>query len=59
MSAYDLDTILKKWERGELSTEQAVGQILLQLQSLTQRVGRLEVMQESSRRQDKQSGTSA
>ena len=29
MSAYDLDTILKKWERAELSTEQAIGQILL------------------------------
>lgn len=59
MGAYNLDTILKKWERGELSTEQAVGQILLQLQSLTQRLGQLEVAQESSRRQDKPPGGNA
>jgi len=53
MSAYDLETILKKWERDELSTEQAVGQILLLLQSISYRVGRLEVAQAKNRRQDK------
>ena len=56
MSAYDLDTMLKKWEREELTTEQAIGQILLLLQRISQRVGRLEVAQENIRRQDKQSG---
>ncbi|GAB4148764.1 MAG: hypothetical protein Fur0021_09010 [Candidatus Promineifilaceae bacterium] len=52
MSAYDLDTVLKKWERDELSTEQAVGQILLLLQTILYRLGRLEVTQENNRRQD-------
>ncbi len=49
MAAYDLDTILKKWERDELTTEQAIGQILLLLQSLAQRIGRLEVAQARNR----------
>lgn len=53
MGAYDLDTMLKKWEREELTTEQAVGQILLLLQSISQRVGRVEVTQENIRRQDR------
>lgn len=53
MSAYELDTVLKKWEREELTTEQAVGQILLLLQSISQRVGRLEVAQENIRRQER------
>ena len=53
MSAYDLDTILKKWGRADLTTEQAIGQILLLLQSISQRVGRLEVAQAKNRRQDK------
>jgi len=53
MGAYDLDTLLKKWEREELSTEQAIGQILLLMQSISHRVGRLEVAQENNRRQNK------
>ena len=56
MSAYDLDTMLKKWEREELSTEQAVGQIMLLLQSISHRVGRLEVAQENNRRQSRPLG---
>ena len=50
MSAYELDTIVKKWERDELSTEQAIGQILLLLQDISYRVGRLEVAQAKNRR---------
>ena len=42
MSAYDLETVLKKWKRGDLTAEMAVGQILLQLQHLSGRVGNLE-----------------
>lgn len=42
MSAYELDTILKKWERGDLSSEQAIGQVLQLLQELSARVGQLE-----------------
>lgn len=53
MGAHDLDILLKKWERDELTTEQAVGQMLLLLHSLAQRVGRLEVAQEKNRRQEK------
>jgi hypothetical protein len=53
MSAYDLETILKKWERAELSTEQAIGQILLLLHSISYRLGRLEVAEAKNRRQDK------
>jgi hypothetical protein len=53
MSAYDLDTIVKKWGREELTTEQAIGQILLLLQTVSYRVGRLEVAQENNRKQDK------
>lgn len=52
MSAYDLETIVKKWERTELTTEQAIGQILLLLQSISDRVGQLEVIQAKNRRQD-------
>jgi hypothetical protein len=51
MSAYELDTVVKKWERAELSTEQAIGQILLLLQDVSYRVGRLEVTQAKDRRQ--------
>lgn len=42
MSAYELDTVLKKWERGDLSAEQAIGQVLQLLQELSARVGQLE-----------------
>ena len=56
MSAYELDAILKKWERAELSTEQAIGQILLLLQNISDRVGRLEVAQSEIRRRGVASG---
>ncbi len=56
MSAYEIDTILKKWERAELSTEQAIGQILLLLQSISRRVGRLEVAQANNRWQGESNG---
>ena len=42
MGAYELDAILKKWERGELTAEQAIGQVLQLLQELAERVGQLE-----------------
>ena len=42
MSAYELETVLKKWKKGDLTAEQTVGQILLQLQLLSGRVGVLE-----------------
>ena len=42
MSAYDMDSLLNKWERGTITTEQAIGQILLLIQGVSQRVGDLE-----------------
>lgn len=53
MSAYDLETILKKWERAELSAEQAIGQILLLLESISKRIGRLEVEVAKNRHREK------
>ena len=42
MSAYEIDALLNKWERGTITTEQAVGQTLLLIQGISQRVGNLE-----------------
>jgi hypothetical protein len=49
MSAYDMDSLLNKWERGTITTEQAIGQILLLIQGLSQRVGNLERRMERRR----------
>lgn len=42
MGAYSLDTLVRKWGRGELTVEQVVGQILLNLQELQDTVTGLE-----------------
>ena len=42
MKKYNLSTLVKKWEREELSVEQAIGQIFLWLISLAERVTKLE-----------------
>lgn len=42
MGAYSLDTLVRKWGRGELTVEQVVGQILLNLQDLQDTVAGLE-----------------
>lgn len=55
MSAYELETIIKKWERHNLTTEQAVGQILLLLQTISDRVGKLEERREKERPSNKPS----
>jgi hypothetical protein len=49
MSAYDMGSLLNKWERGTITTEQAIGQILLLIQGLSQRVGNLEKRMERRR----------
>lgn len=49
MSAYDMDSLLNKWERGTITTEQAIGQVLLLVQGLSQRVGSLERRMERRR----------
>jgi len=42
MSIYELPDVIKRWEREELTIEQSVGQLLLHLQSLLERLNILE-----------------
>ena len=49
MSNYSLEEIIKRWGRGDLTTEQAIGQILLVVQNLSRRVGKLEQQAEAQR----------
>lgn len=51
MSAYELETIVAKWEKGTITTEQTVGQILLHIQNLSQRIGNVEKHLARQRRQ--------
>ena len=49
MSVYDLNQMIKKWDREELTIEQAMGQLLLHLQAFSKRVGTLERRMEVAR----------
>lgn len=49
MAAYELDELIKRWAADKLTTEQAIGQILQQLQALSIRVGELERRLETTR----------
>lgn len=51
MGTYSLDEVMKRWRKGELTAEQAIGQILQMIQSLSQRVGKLEHRLEAQRKQ--------
>jgi hypothetical protein len=42
MSQYNLQQFIKLWAQEKLTTEQAIGQILLQIQELTERVKQVE-----------------
>jgi hypothetical protein len=42
MKRYDLAELIKRWERGDITPEQAIGQTLLWLVSLVERVAKLE-----------------
>ena len=42
MGSYNLDELIVLWEREKLTTEQTVGQILMTLRSLHQRIRELE-----------------
>ena len=42
MGTYSLETLIRKWGLSELTTEQAIGQILLILRELIKRVEALE-----------------
>lgn len=53
MSAYQLQVLIQKWQREELTAEQMIGQLLLHLQRLSQRVGRLEALRQKGRGKEK------
>lgn len=53
MSTYDLDEMIKRWAQDKLTTEQAVGQILLYLQGVVQRLGKIERFAEAQRTVEK------
>jgi hypothetical protein len=42
MGSYSLDELITLWEREKLTTEQTIGQMLLILRSLSQRIRELE-----------------
>lgn len=42
MGTYSLDEIMKRWRKGELTADQAIGQILQLLQNVSKRLGNLE-----------------
>jgi hypothetical protein len=42
---YNLPELIKRWEREQITTEQAIGQILLWLVALAERVIKLEANQ--------------
>lgn len=46
MSAYELQVLIRKWQREELTAEQMIGQLLLHMQRLSERVGRLEALRQ-------------
>ena len=50
MGTYSLETLIRKWGLNELTTEQAIGQILLILQKLVRRVEALEGKGEGANR---------
>ena len=42
MSAYPLETLLRQWARGDLTAEQAIGQILQVMAKLLERIQEIE-----------------
>jgi hypothetical protein len=55
MGTYSIETLIRKWGLSELTTEQAIGQILLILQKLVMRMEALEGKGEGAGRK-RQSG---
>lgn len=50
MSNYDLKQLITMWQREKLTPEQAIGQVLLHLEALANRIGELEKRTETRRR---------
>lgn len=53
MGSYTLDEVIKRWTRGDMTTEQVVGQALLIMQDISRRVGTLEKLREADRNEAK------
>jgi hypothetical protein len=53
MGNYTLNEVIKRWTRGDMTMEQVVGQTLLILQDIARRVGTLEKLRESERKEGK------
>jgi hypothetical protein len=53
MKKYPVEELVLKWEREELTVEQAIGQLLLWLVNVVERVIRLEARQQRLDRQKK------
>ena len=52
MSSYNLNQLIKMWKKEELTPEQAIGQILLQMQLQSTRLGTLEKRFEQNRKEN-------
>lgn len=50
MNTYNISEIIKMWEHVELTVDQAIGQLMLHIQELTQRVNTLERRLEAGQR---------
>ena len=50
MNTYNISEIIKMWEHVELTVDQAIGQLMLHIQELTQRVNTLERRLEAGNR---------
>ena len=42
MGTYPLETIIREWAKGSLTNEQAIGQVLLLIQQLQERIKEIE-----------------
>ena len=52
MKRYPLSELVKKWEREDVTVEQAVGQLLLWLVSMVERVDKLEHSQQKNQQSE-------
>ncbi|MCA9918670.1 MAG: hypothetical protein KC445_12000 [Anaerolineales bacterium] len=59
MGNYSLDEVIKRWTRGNITTEQTMGQTLLIIQDIASRVGMLEKKWEEERNGRKTDKTEA
>lgn len=50
MNTYNINEIIKMWEHVELTVDQAIGQLMLHIQELTQRINTLERRLEAGNR---------